>query len=361
MASTTFRDLFTAKHIAEKIREVAPKKNVMKICHICGTHEWVITHYGLRELLPKNIEVFAGPGCPVCIVPASEIDEAVKLALKGMVVTCFGDVFRVLGSRMSLLDTKAIGADVRVVYSIKDAISMAERESDKEFVFFAVGFETTAPSTALEVIRNPPENLSFLLSHRLIPPAMRLLAELKDMNLNGFIAPGHVSTIIGLKPYEVFPQKYGIPTVVAGFEPLDILFGIYMILKQISEGKPMLENEYSRAVKPEGNIKAQQVMNKVFKVTDSNWRGLGLIPSSKFVFQNSFEKFDAHVRYGIKIDHSIDIQSGCKCNLIVLGRNKPTECSLFMKKCTPQTPVGACMVSNEGTCRIWATRSLENR
>jgi hydrogenase expression/formation protein HypD len=354
MASAKFRDPATAKRVTEKIHEITQKNGNVKICHVCGTHEWTITHHGLRDLLPPNVEVIAGPGCPVCIVPASEIDEAIELALKGVVVACFGDILRVPGSRMSLLDAKAEGAAVRVVYSVRDAVNMAQKEGDKEFAFFAVGFETTAPSTATEVLGKPPRNLSFLVSHRLIPPAMKLLVEMKDLNLNGFIAPGHVSTVIGLKPYEVFPKEYGVPTVVAGFEPLDVLFGIYMILKQLSEGKPRLENEYSRVVKQEGNLKAQTVMQKAFQVSDGNWRGLGTIPQSKLTLRNEFLDFDAHLRYGVKVEHSVDLQPGCRCHLVIVGRIKPAECPLFMKDCTPKKPVGACMVSSEGTCRIWA-------
>jgi hydrogenase expression/formation protein HypD len=352
-----FRDPTIAKRVVEQIRRLAPKQGVVKLCHVCGTHEWTITHFGLRSLLPTNVEVIAGPGCPVCIVPASEIDEAIQLALKGLVVACFGDVLRVPGSKMSLLDAKAEGADVRVVYGVGDAVKMAEKERDKEFVFFAIGFETTAPSTAVEVVKNPPENLSFLVSHRLIPPAMKLLVQMKDLSLNGFIAPGHVSTIIGFKPYEVFPSLYGMPTVVAGFEPLDILFGVYMILKQMSEGKPRLENEYVRAVRSEGNVKAQELMREVFEVVDDNWRGLGVIPSSTFKLRGKYESFDAHLRYDVNIEDSVDIQPGCKCHLVIIGKIKPTECPLFMKTCNPQKPVGPCMVSNEGTCRIWAKTS----
>ena len=352
-----FRDPTIAKRVVEQIRRLAPKQGVVKLCHVCGTHEWTITHFGLRSLLPANVEVIAGPGCPVCIVPASEIDEAIQLALKGLVVACFGDVLRVPGSKMSLLDVKAEGADVRVVYGVGDAVKMAEKERDKEFVFFAIGFETTAPSTAVEVVKKPPENLSFLVSHRLIPPAMKLLVQMKDLSLNGFIAPGHVSTIIGSKPYEVFPRLYGMPTVVAGFEPLDILFGVYMILKQISEGKPRLENEYVRAVRSEGNVKAQELMREVFEVVDDNWRGLGVIPSSTFKLRGKYESFDAHLRYDVNIKDSVDIQPGCKCHLVIIGKIKPTECPLFMKTCNPQKPVGPCMVSNEGTCRIWAKTS----
>src|SRR5512136_1111317 len=230
-----YRDPELAKNIAQKIHELTPEKRTMKFCHVCGTHEWAITHYGLRSLLPDNLKVIAGPGCPVCIVPAAEIDEAAQVALKGAIVTCFGDVLRVPGSQKSLLEAKAEGADVRVVYSVTDVVEMAKKEPSKEFVFFAVGFETTAPSTAIEVLRPPPENLTFLISHRLIPPAMELLLGVGDLQIGGFIAPGHVSAIIGLKPYELFPKVYKMPTVVAGFEPIDVLIAICMMLKQLKE------------------------------------------------------------------------------------------------------------------------------
>ena len=349
-----FRDARLARRVVKKIRKLASKERNIKICHVCGTHEWTITHFGLRSLLPTNVEVIAGPGCPVCIVPASEIDEAIKLALDGKVVTCFGDLLRVPGSKMSLLDAKAKGADVRIVYGVGDAVKIAEKENDKESVFFAIGFETTAPSTAVEVLKDPPENFSFLVSHRLIPPAMKLLVAMKELSLSGFVAPGHVSTIIGIKPYDVFPELYGMPTVVAGFEPLDILFSIYMVLKQLSENKPRLENEYVRAVRSEGNVKAQELMREVFEVMDGNWRGLGVIPSSTFNLRKEFSDFDAHLRYDVRVEDGVDIQPGCKCHLVIIGKIKPTECPLFMKACTPQRPVGPCMVSSEGTCQIWA-------
>jgi hydrogenase expression/formation protein HypD len=356
-----FRDAKLAGRVADKIRRAVQNERTIKICHVCGTHEYTITHFGLRTLLPSNVEVIAGPGCPVCIVPASEVDEAVELAQRGIVVTCFGDVLRVPGSEMSLLDAKALGADVRVVYSLTDAIKMAQTEENKEFVFFAVGFETTSPSTAVEVANKPPKNISFLVSHRLIPPAMKLLAEMEDLGLDGFIAPGHVSTIIGLKPYEIFPKTYRVPTVIAGFEPLDILMSVYMILRQQKRHAPKLENEYIRAVHPEGNTKAQEIMNRVFDVTDSNWRGLGTIPTSRFLLKGEHSSYDANLKYGVKIERGIDIQQGCKCHLVVVGKTKPAGCPLFMKRCTPENPIGACMVSNEGTCRIWArTTSLHS-
>lgn len=353
-ARLRFRDPELAKRISEKIHEIAPKKGLVKICHVCGTHEWTITHYGLRNLLPKNVEVIAGPGCPVCIVPASEIDEAIQLAVRGITVACFGDLFRVPGSTMSLLDAKAKGSDVRIVYSVSDAVQMARKEPGKEFAFFAVGFETTSPSTAVEVAAKPPSNISFLISHRAIPPAMKLLLEMKDLNLNGFIAPGHVSTIIGLKPYETFPEEYRIPVVVAGFEPMDLMFGIYMVLKQLHEGKPKLENEYVRAVTSEGNAKAKQLLQQVFSIIDGSWRGLGTVPASKLSLQDNYAESDAHSKYGFRVEKGVDMQPGCRCNLVIVGKIRPTECPLFMGKCNPQKPVGACMVSAEGTCRIWA-------
>ena len=349
-----YRDPKLAKTIAQKIREITPENRIVKFCHVCGTHEWTITHYGLRSLLPSTLEVIAGPGCPVCIVPAAEIDEAVQLAKKGIVVTCFGDVLRVPGSQTSLLEAKAEGGDVRIVYSVTDAVEMAKREPEKEFVFFAVGFETTAPSTAVEVLKPPPENLSFLVSHRLIPPAMELLLGVGDLQIDGFIAPGHVSAIIGLRPYELFPKVYRMPTVVAGFEPIDVLMAIYMMLKQINLGQPSLENEYMRIVKPQGNPKALEAMAKAFTVTAGNWRGIGRLPGSSLQLRRELANYDAHAKFGVKVEQGKDILLGCECHLVIIGKIKPSQCPIFMKGCTPEKPVGACMVSNEGTCRVWS-------
>ncbi|MCD6469513.1 hydrogenase formation protein HypD [Candidatus Bathyarchaeota archaeon] len=349
-----FKDPILAKKIVEKIHEITPKNDHIKICHICGTHEWVISHNGIRSLLPENVEVIAGPGCPVCIVPAAEIDEAVQLALDGVSVTCFGDVLRVPGSDMSLLEAKAKGADVRVVYSVMDAVKMAEKNPEKDFVFFAIGFETTAPSTAAEIVRKPPRNLSFLVSHRLIPPAMEFMIGLGDLQIDAFIAPGHVSTIIGLEPYVIFPKVYRMPTIIAGFEPIDILIAIYMALRQIVKRTAILENEYKRAVTWEGNVKAKTLINKVFNVVGAPWRGLGKLPNSALKIKDVFLDYDAREKYGVKIKRGRDIPPGCQCHLVIIGKIKPTECPLFMRECTPQKPVGACMVSSEGTCRIWS-------
>lgn len=349
-----FRDPELAKIVAEKIKTVAPKAETVKFCHVCGTHEWTIAHYGLRSFLPDNVEVIAGPGCPVCIVPAAEIDEAVQLAKKGVVVACFGDVLRVPGSQSSLLEAKAKGADVRIVYGVSDAVEMAVREPNKQFAFFAVGFETTAPSTAVEVLAKPPKNFSFLVSHRLIPPAMELLLGVGDLQIDGFIAPGHVSAIIGLKPYELFPKVYRMPTVVAGFEPIDVLMSLYILLKQVKEGKAMLENEYPRVVKPAGNPRALEIMTKVFAVTGGNWRGIGRLPDSALSLREEFASYDSRLKHGVKVEQGKDILLGCECHLVIIGKIKPSQCPTFMKACTPEKPVGACMVSNEGTCRVWA-------
>lgn len=348
-----FRDPELARRVVERIREVAPSTHV-KFCHVCGTHEWTITHYGLRSLLPENVEVIAGPGCPVCVTPAAEIDQAIELALNGVVVTVFGDVLRVPASEMSLLDARARGGDVKVVYGVNDAVKMALKEPDKEFVFFAIGFETTAPSTAVEALSGPPKNLSFLVSHRLIPPAMELLLGVGDLHIDGFIAPGHVSTIIGLRPYEVFPRAYGMPTVVAGFEPLDVLVAVYVLLRQIRDGEARLVNEYARAVSLEGNVKAQRLMGRAFDVVGGFWRGLGRLPSSALALKSDFALCDARERYGLEAKRGRDLLPGCLCHLVMIGKIRPDECPLFLDACRPESPKGACMVSFEGTCRIWA-------
>jgi hydrogenase expression/formation protein HypD len=301
-----FRNPSLAKKAADHILNLAPPHEV-KLCHVCGTHEWTITHYGLRSILPETVDVIAGPGCPVCVLPAAEIDEAISLALKGITLVTFGDLLRVPGSETSLQEARASGGDVRIVYGLRDAVKMAEKETDKNFVFFAIGFETTAPSTAIEVLNNPPENLSFLVSHRLIPPAMELLLGVGDLHIDGFIAPGHVSTIIGAKPYDIFPKAYNMPTVIAGFEPLDVLFAISMLLQQIKDGEAKLENEYKRSVTWEGNIKAQRLMEQVFNVVDGRWRGLGKLPLSALALKEKFLEYDARKKYDLQIKSSRDL------------------------------------------------------
>jgi hydrogenase expression/formation protein HypD len=355
-----FRDPEMAKGVTRHIRELA-REYPVKFCHVCGTHEWTVTHFGLRDLLPKSVEVIAGPGCPVCVLPAAEIDEAVELALRKVTVVTFGDVMRVPGSNMSLAEARAQGGDVRVVYGVGDAVRMAREHPNREFVFFAIGFETTAPSTANEVLRGPPDNLSFLVSHRLIPPAMEMLLGIGDLHIDGFIAPGHVSTIIGLKPYAVFPSAYRMPVVVAGFEPLDVLFAVDMLLRQVNERTARLENEYQRAVDEGGNVKALQLINDVFDVVEGGWRGLGRLPASSMALKNEFADWDARKRHGVQVERGRDILPGCQCHLVMIGKIRPSECPLFLKQCRPEAPKGACMVSAEGTCRIWAKHQVVSR
>ena len=346
-----FRDKEIARKVCNLIRKLSPKENI-KFMHVCGTHEQVITKFGIRSLLPDNIEIIPGPGCPVCITPARDIDLAIELARRGKTIAIYGDMFRVPGSESSLFKEKARGRDIKIVYSIRDAVKFARDHRKKEVVFFSIGFETTAPTVASEILKSPPDNFTILTSHRIIPPAMESLLQLDEVEIKGWICPGHVATIIGVKAFRKFPEKYGMPTVIAGFEPLDILFGILMLLKQLKENKPKAENEYSRVVREEGNVKAQKIMNEVFEVYDDLWRGIGEIPLSALKLKDKFSEWDAREKYDIKPKKSIDIPPGCSCHLVIVGKLKPEQCPMFGTKCTPSSPYGPCMVSTEGTCFI---------
>lgn len=343
-----FRDEKLAQKIVQKIKEYSES---LRFCHVCGTHEYTITRYGLRSLLPENIEVIAGPGCPVCITPAKEIDEAIWLAEHGITVATFGDVVRVPGSSSSLADAKAKGADVRVVYSPSDAVELAKK-SARDVVFFATGFETTAPATASIVLNCPPENFGVLVSHRLIPPAMEFMIGVGEHRFDGFIAPGHVSTIIGLRPYQLFAEAYRTPVAVAGFEPLDVLMAIVMLINQIKEKNPRVENEYTRSVTFEGNVKAQEAIGKVFEVTSGYWRGIGRLANSALKLRSEFSEYDARSKYNIKLGEIRELDPNCSCHLVIIGKLAPQQCRLFGTACTPQRPRGPCMVSMEGTCHI---------
>ncbi|MDI9619008.1 hydrogenase formation protein HypD [Methanothermobacter sp.] len=337
-----------SRELVSRIHEIS---RPVKIMHVCGSHEHTIMQHGVRSLLPDEVEVVAGPGCPVCCVPAREIDECIELARQGVTITTFGDMLRVPGSKGSLADARAEGADVRIVYGVGNAVDIA-RKLDREVVFMAAGFETTAPTTASEILSGPPENFSVLSCHRLIPPALKFLIESGEVNLNALIEPGHVSTIIGMKPYEPFSRDYGIPQVIAGFNPLDILMAVYMILRQIERGEAKVENEYKRAVKPEGNIKAQQAMDEVFRITEREWRGFPVIPESVYEIRDEFSEFNAREKFDIDVADAVEVPTGCICGAILRGVARPEECSLFKTQCTPTNPVGACMVSREGTCNI---------
>lgn len=346
------RDKRLAERVSREIEELAVDDRFY-FTHICGTHEQSIAHYGLRTLLPEKVEVRAGPGCPVCICPARDIDEAIYLAERGVVVTTFGDMYRTPGSSISLADARVRGCDVRVVYGPHDATDFARKNPGLEVVFFAIGFETTAPTVAAEIIGRPPRNFSILSSHRLIPPAMELLLGMGDILIDGFICPGHVATIIGTRPFSPFPRAYRMPTVIAGFEPLDILMGIYMLLRQIRDNLPRLENEYGRSVKEDGNVKAQRLMEEVFEVKSGHWRGIGRLPSSALELREEFAEYDARRKYDIRLGEVRELHPGCECHLIITGKIYPPECRLFKRVCTPSTPKGPCMVSREGTCNIW--------
>ncbi len=348
-----YRDKKLATSIVKKIHNLAKNLDYVKIMNFCGTHEYTITYYGIRTLMPKNVELIAGPGCPVCIVPACYIDAAVKLSLEGIRVYTYGDMFRVPGSKMSLLKAKSLGGNVVIVYGFLDVLKDLEKYH-KEAVFFAVGFETTQPTLATYLVRNKiPNNLKILVAYRLTPPIMRHILLNYDVDLNGVIAPGHVSSIIGSLPWIFVPNQFNIPTVVAGFEPIDVLLAVYYILKQLVNKEAKLVNEYSRVVRPCGNVLAKRLVFKCMKVVNGTWRGIGLVPRSGLSLREAFKEYDAAMEYGLELKGGIDVRPGCKCHEIIIGKAKPTDCPLFGKVCTPSTPYGPCMVSTEGTCYIW--------
>ena len=354
------------------------KCDAIKIMNFCGTHEWTTTYYGLRSLVPSFLELIPGPGCPVCIVPSYYVEVAVKLAREGIRVYTYGDPLRLRSARSSspasLLEAKADGGDVKVVYSFLDAVRDS-RELGREGVFFGIGFETTAPSYALMLKEGMvPENLKFLSALRLTPPAMEYTIELHrergPLPISGVIAPGHVSTIIGAAEWEFLPKAYGLPTVVAGFEPIDLLMAIAQILLMIREGKPSVKIEYKRLVGWNGNEYAKKLIEEVFERTWAAWRGMGFIPRSGLRLKDEFqEKHDALAYFGLPDltpgqargvpEH--DLPSGCRCGEVIVGAARPNECPLFMKGCSPLNPWGPCMVSSEGACAIWAKYGKSER
>ena len=355
--SERFRDGETAKKVVRLIKELTEGRRV-RIVHVCGTHEDAITKFGLRSMLPKNVEVLMGPGCPVCTVPPNRIDYAIRLAQSGAILTTFGDMIRVPAGLGSLADAKSRGADVRIVYSVHDAAEMA-RETNKQVVHFGVGFETTAPTTASELLADPPENFSVYSAHILIPPAMMHLLKSGETPVDGFIDPGHVSAIIGERGYSEVTKKYRVPQVIAGFEPLDILFATAMICRQLKEGRGELENAYTRIVKPEGNPTALRLMNAVFETCDAPWRGIGTIPASGLVLRKEFEAYDSSKRFDFESEESYEMPHGCRCGEVLRAVCYPWECPLFNKGCTPESPIGPCMVSHEGSCFISAKYGVE--
>ena len=351
-----YRDPELAKRIVEKIHDIASRINEEKILlmSFCGTHEHTVTYYGIRSLMPEKIELVAGPGCPVCVTPARIIDTAIKLALEeDVVIQTYGDMYKVPGSKLSLATARSMGARVEIVYGFNDAVRRAKQRKDEEHVFIGVGFETTMPTVASYIYSNRiPDNLYVLPSYRLTPPITEYMLQLKDIAINGIILPGHVSTIIGVESWLFLEGR--VPSVIAGFEPIDILIAILMILRQILRGEARVENEYTRVVRFKGNEKARRIINKVFDVVDADWRGIGVVPDSGATFRDEYRKIDVLEKYSIEVKKATDIRPGCKCADIVLGLAKPTDCPLFLKACTPERPYGPCMVSSEGTCHIWA-------
>ncbi|KYK29028.1 hydrogenase formation protein HypD [Thermoplasmatales archaeon SG8-52-1] len=346
------------KNLANDIISKIQKLNVnLKFMHVCGTHQDSLVKNGLDSLLKEcGIEIGQGPGCPVCVTTPKEIEEMLLLAKSGKTVTSFGDMINVPGEKYSLRTMKEEGCDVRTVYGIEDAVEIAQKNPSKDVVFMAVGFETTAPTTASVLLKNPPDNFSILCCHRTIPEALKAIIDMGEIKIDGLIEPGHVSTIIGAKPYEFLSKEYKVPQVIAGFEPIDILMGAWMLVQQIEKGKPFVQNEYTRVVHPKGNVKAQKAIKEVFKPCDIKWRGFPIIPNSGLKLRDKFEKYNARKKYKDIFEELKDKKffepAGCRCGELLRGVITPFECPLFGQACTPERPVGPCMVSIEGSCNI---------
>ena len=356
-----FRDGEIARRLAAAIaREVEPGRRYA-FMEFCGGHTHAISRYGVTDLLPPAVRMIHGPGCPVCVLPIGRIDQAIQLALdEGVTVCSYGDTLRVPASEgLSMLRARARGADIRMIYSAADALALAQREPERQVVFFAIGFETTTPPTAL-VIRQAAKlglkNFSVLCCHVLTPPAITAILdspEVRDLGivpLDGFIGPAHVSTVIGTRPYAGFAAGYRKPVVIAGFEPLDVMQAIRMLVRQVNEGRAEVENEFTRAVTAEGNLKAQALMAEVLELrSEFEWRGLGVLPNSALKIRERFADFDAEARFGLRYRPVPDHKS-CECGAILRGVKVPLDCKLFGTVCTPETPMGSCMVSSEGAC-----------
>ena len=355
-----FRDPILADKLVNELKKdvgLLSSGNNVRIMEVCGGHTHTIFKYGLEQLLPKEIELIHGPGCPVCVLPMNKVDECVLLAEeKQVILTTFGDAIRVPGSKKSLLQAKAEGADIRIVYSPMDALDIASRNPDKDVVFFALGFETTMPSTALtiqEAKKRQILNFSILCNHITIPQTLKALLDTDNLNLDAFIGPGHVNMIIGTEVYDFIVNKYKKPIVVSGFEPLDILQSLSMLIKQLIENRCEIENQYKRVVSKEGNIIAQEAINDVYMIKEfSEWRGLGLIPESGVKLRNEYKFYDAEKKYNLNTTTTPDPEK-CQCGEVLQGFIKPNECKLFGKECTPHNPIGALMVSSEGSCAAY--------
>jgi len=354
-----FRNEAYAKSLVKSIQNITDKK--INIMEVCGSHTMAIFRYGIRDILPSNIKLISGPGCPVCVTPQSYIDTALELStLRDVIITTFGDMIRVPGKKTSLMKRKAEGTDIRMVYSPMDAMTIAQNNPTKKVVFLSVGFETTAPMTAVTILEAKKQNINnlfFLTAHKLVPPVMGALMEDKEVNIDGFLLPGHVSAVIGEKVYEFLSYKYNIPGVITGFEPLDLLKGFNTLITMINKKDFRIANDYKRIVRYTGNEKAMEYLNKVFDISDSTWRGIGLVPNSGYMLNKEYENYDAIKHF--RIDYKdYDGCPGCRCGDILKGKITPLECPLFKKACTPENPVGSCMVSSEGTCAAYYRYNL---
>ncbi|MFP4059857.1 MAG: hydrogenase formation protein HypD [Bacteroidales bacterium] len=348
-----YRDATLVKKLVHKINEVSRRK--VAFMEICGGHTMAIHKFGIPSLLPSNIRLLSGPGCPVCVTGRGFIDKAIAYShLDDVIVTTFGDLIRVPGSRSTLEKEKANGADVRMVQSSLEAIQIARDNVNKKVVFLGIGFETTAPGSAVAVIQASKmglDNFFLLSSHKIMPPAMTALVD-EGVQLDGYLAPGHVTTITGTSMYHQIASKYGLGVVVTGFEPIDILQGIYMLVNQVESSQPAVEIQYKRAVTESGNQKARAILDEVFELQDDWWRGLGILPASGMKIREKYRLFSAEAMIPIQPGETLEPR-GCICGAVLKGIKSPSDCRLFAKECTPVNPVGSCMVSNEGACQAW--------
>jgi hydrogenase expression/formation protein HypD len=349
-----YRDKELARKLIEAIRSVSRKP--ARFMEVCGTHTVSIFRSGIRQVIPNQLQLISGPGCPVCVTATEDIDRAIKLAqMPGVMITTFGDLIRVPGSGTSLQQERAGGADVRIVYSTFDALQLAREHPEKKVVFLAIGFETTAPTVAaavLEAARTDLTNFYILTAHKLLPPALGALLGLGELDLQGFIYPGHVTTIIGTAAYEEVARSYGIPGVVCGFEPVDILETILLLVEQVEKNEARVEIQYKRGATAEGNVKAREILNQVFEPCSAVWRGLGPIPESGLTLRPDFRRFAAEDVFDVQVPPAQD-HPGCGCGEVLRGIKTPPDCALFRKVCTPDRPIGPCMVSTEGTCAAY--------
>jgi hydrogenase expression/formation protein HypD len=356
-----FRDPVKARALAEAMqRNLDAIGREVSVMHVCGSHEQAIARFGLRAVLPRQLQLIMGPGCPVCVTDGPEVDEAVALAGMGVHVCTYGDMLRLPGTSRSLADAQAEGGKVHVVYSVDQAVDLARAHPAEEVVFFASGFETTAVATAAAALAQPPKNFSILSVHKYVPAAMELVAQSKETRIEGFIAAGHAAIITGWAIFEPFAAKTNTPVVVAGFEPLDVLASIVKLTDLIREKKAEVFNAYPRCVTREGSQPAQRVLWKVFEARSGKWRGIAEVPSGNLDLRPEFAHLDARKRFridtgAVRDEAASGLEAECICGSIMMGLANPHDCTLFGKACVPESPVGACMVSSEGTCRIWHT------